>query len=80
MYNFRADLVEFWSTKVYNVFMEHKSLEVKITVSPRTGRPTDARKEFALKVRVDAKLHERIAGLCRRKKCDKSRSCEKGIR
>ena len=30
MYNFRADLVEFWSTKVYNVFMEHKSLEVKI--------------------------------------------------
>ena len=30
MYNFRADLVEFWSTKMYNVFMEHKSLEVKI--------------------------------------------------
>lgn len=29
-------------------------------MSPRTGRPTDARKEFALKVRVDAKLHERI--------------------
>ena len=30
MYNFIADLVEFWSTKVYNVFMEHKSLEVKL--------------------------------------------------
>lgn len=30
MYNFIADLVEFWSTKVYNVFMEYKSLEVKL--------------------------------------------------
>ena len=29
-------------------------------MSPRTGRPTDARKEFALKVRVDAKLHDRL--------------------
>ena len=49
-------------------------------MSPRTGRPTDARKEFALKVRVDAKLHERIVDYAEEKNVTKSRSCEKGIR
>ena len=75
MYNFRADLVEFWSTKVYNVFMEHKSLEV----TPRTGRPTDARKEFALKVRVDAKLHERIVDYAEEKNVTKAEVVRKAL-
>lgn len=30
MYNFVVNLVEIWNSKVYNVFMELKSWEVKL--------------------------------------------------
>ena len=32
----------------------------EIKLSPRTGRPTDARKNHDLKVRVDDKLYDRL--------------------
>lgn len=36
-------------------------------LSPRTGRPTDSKKEFDLKVRVNAEMHERILKVSREK-------------
>ena len=48
-------------------------------MSPRTGRPTDARKEFALKVRVDAKLHERIVDYAEEKNVRKAEVVRKAL-
>ena len=48
-------------------------------MSPRTGRPTDARKEFALKVRVDANLHERIVDYAEEKNVTKAEVVRKAL-
>lgn len=49
-------------------------------MSPRTGRPTDGRKEFDIKVRVNAEMHEQILEMAREKGITKAELIRQALR
>lgn len=57
--------------------MELKS-EV-INMSPRTGRPTECRKEHDVKVRIDEKTHEKLLEYCKQHNITKAEAIRQGI-
>lgn len=61
----------------YNKFMELKS-EVK-EMSPRTGRPTDCRKDHDIKVRIDDETHTKLLEYCNEKGITKAEAIRQGI-
>lgn len=57
--------------------MELKS-EVK-KMSPRTGRPTDCKKDCDVKVRIDNETHEKLLRYCEEKNITKAEAIRQGI-
>jgi Ribbon-helix-helix protein, copG family. len=57
--------------------MELKS-EV-MNVSPRTGRPTDCRKDHDVKVRIDDDTHKRLLKYCKEHGITKAEAIRQGI-
>lgn len=51
--------LDFWEPQIYNILMGTKSKGGAI-VSPRTGRPTDCKKDAEVKVRVPSELNEQL--------------------
>lgn len=49
-------------------------------MSPRTGRPTDCRKEHDVKVRIDHETHEKLLEYAERKRITKAEAIREGIR
>lgn len=49
-------------------------------MSPRTGRPTDSRKEHDVKVRIDNNMYERLIGYCEENNITKAEAIRKGIK
>ncbi len=62
----------------YNGFMELKS-EVR-DMSPRTGRPTDCRKDHDIKVRIDDETHKELLQYCEKQGITKAEAIRQGIR
>ena len=58
--------------------MELKS-EVR-NMSPRTGRPTDCRKDHDIKVRIDDETHKELLQYCERQGITKAEAIRQGIR
>ena len=50
-----------------------------MNVSPRTGRPTDCRKDHDVKVRIDDDTHERLLEYCKRLGITKAEAIRQGI-
>lgn len=48
-------------------------------MSPRTGRPTDCRKDHDVKVRIDDETHSRLLEYCKEKKITKAEAIRQGI-
>lgn len=48
-------------------------------MSPRTGRPTECKKEHDLKVRVDDNTHKRLLEYCEKNGITKAEAIRKGI-
>lgn len=61
----------------YNRLMELKSEVMKM--SPRTGRPTDCRKDHDVKVRIDDDTHSRLLEYCEKHGITKAEAIRQGI-
>lgn len=61
----------------YNVLMELKR-EVN-SMSPRTGRPTDCRKDHDVKVRIDDETHKKLLEYCIEHGITKAEAIRQGI-
>lgn len=48
-------------------------------MSPRTGRPTDSRKDHDLKVRIDDSTHEKLLEYCEAHGITKAEAIRRGI-
>lgn len=48
-------------------------------MSPRTGRPTDCRKDHDVKVRIDNETHEKLLKYCKEHGITKAEAIRKGI-
>ena len=48
-------------------------------MSPRTGRPTECRKDHDVKVRIDDATHERLMEYCERHQITKAEAIRQGI-
>lgn len=48
-------------------------------MSPRTGRPTDCRKDHDVKVRIDNETHEKLLKYCKEYGITKAEAIRKGI-
>ena len=48
-------------------------------MSPRTGRPTDCRKDHDIKVRVDDNTHHRLLEYCEKNNITKAEAIRRGI-
>lgn len=58
--------------------MELKRSEVK-KMSPRTGRPTDCRKDHDIKVRIDDITHNELLDYCEKNRITKAEAIRQGI-
>ena len=65
------------SSVSYNTLMELKSEVMK--VSPRTGRPTDCKKNHDIKVRVDDDTHKKLLRYCEEHGITKAEAIRQGI-
>ncbi len=48
-------------------------------MSPRTGRPTDCRKDHDIKVRIDDDTHKRLLEYCKERGITKAEAIRQGI-
>lgn len=48
-------------------------------MSPRTGRPTDCRKDHDVKVRIDDETHDKLIKYCEEHGVTKAEAIRKGI-
>lgn len=48
-------------------------------MSPRTGRPTDCRKDYDVKVRIDHDTHEKLLQYCKEQGVTKAEAIRQGI-
>ena len=48
-------------------------------MSPRTGRPTDCKKEHDVKVRIDNITHEKLLDYCEKHGITKAEAIRRGI-
>nr|WP_307999341.1 RepB family protein [uncultured Merdimonas sp.] len=48
-------------------------------MSPRTGRPTDCRKDHDVKVRIDNETHEKLLKYCKEHGITKAEAIRQGI-
>lgn len=48
-------------------------------MSPRTGRPTDCRKDHDIKVRIDDDTHQRLLKYCEKNNITKAEAIRRGI-
>ncbi len=49
-------------------------------MSPRTGRPTDCRKDHDIKVRIDDETHKELLQYCEKQRITKAEAIRQGIR
>lgn len=62
---------------MYNIIMELKNGGDKM--SPRTGRPTDCRKDHDIKVRIDDNTHQSLLKYCEKNNITKAEAIRRGI-
>ncbi len=48
-------------------------------MSPRTGRPTDCRKDHDIKVRIDDNTHQSLLEYCEKNNITKAEAIRRGI-
>lgn len=48
-------------------------------MSPRTGRPTDCKKDHDVKVRIDENTHKKLLAYCEEHKITKAEAIRQGI-